>query len=141
MMDESVRSGLAHPIVEHLLVQETAILRYALLAHQTVGRIIFTAIILVAYINGPAPGHQTPLVVFSAVLGAVWLASGVAISSRTRTVLRLITETAYFDDSRWGSTYVRVYLDRYQGPWHLVLSRVMIFEPALWAGLTIWAVL
>lgn len=140
-MDEPVRSGLGHPTVEHLLLQETAILRYALLAHQTVGRILFTAIILAAYINGPARVHQVPLVLFIAALGAVWLTSCLAISSRIRSILRLIAETAYFDDNRWGSTYVRAYLDRYQGPWHLVFSRVMIFEPAVWAVLSIWSVL
>lgn len=125
-------------VFEQLIVEESASLRRSILVYQIVGRILFTAIVLLVTFLQPPTSRQLPLAIFIILLGAVWLIKSFIISRRSKLISRLIAEADYSDYSNWVSLFVKSHHHRYEDRLGVLFTELHLLEPVLWVVLSIW---
>lgn len=131
----------SHQIFEKLVLEESISLRRAVLIYQMVGRVLFTEIILAVTFWQPVRGLQLPMMLFVILLATLWFLESIITSRRAQLISRLIAETDYSDDPKWGSLFIKLHYHRYAGALGRVFANLRFLEPILWGSLCLWLLL
>jgi hypothetical protein len=129
-------------LARHLLLLEYREVSRSLLVFRILGRVLSVAIIVAEmyFRYGYADHHTIPAIPFILLMIAnstFWITETDILDKRRQSMSKILAQIAYSDDPELGTSYMRVYEDRYED-WHNTIRRTMMrAEPIIWAALSL----
>jgi hypothetical protein len=131
----AAKSDAAAEVSQDFLRIEYAQLERSLVVYDVVGRMLSVVILLADIYLEHTLMRGVISTLMMATLATFWMVRTETLRKRRQTMSKAIAESAYLEDRKWGTLYIRRYQDRYA--WPATLSAVTGAEPIVWLILSI----